>query len=51
MVKYLLIFFLSGTENIRKKDTVRKEQIDLLKEPELLEKKTLIIEIKNSMVS
>lgn len=35
----------------RKKDIVKKQQIDFFKQPELLEVKVLIIETKNSMVS
>lgn len=35
----------------KRKDTVKKQQIDFLKELELMEMTILIIEIKNSIVS
>lgn len=40
------------TENMRKKkDTVKKQQVDFFRGLELLEVKILLIDIKNSVVS
>ena len=51
-IKKLTDILKNETENMRKKkDSVKKQQVDFFRGLELLEVKILVIDIKNSLVS